>query len=402
MPSHQRAVPAAIAAGVLGLAFLASSPGFAVNRTSLPAIGAALSPADLQDDVNGAKHKLALAADQVEKAEKAAESAAAQLPKANKDLSDAEAAEQLALRAQDAASAEAQAARTAVAAQKVKVAQAQSRMDELKARIAAMARQNYIAGQENVELGLLLESESTAEFAEQLQAVQRISRGNAELFQEVTQLQAELGARLAELKSLEQLAATKEAEANDRAADAAASRHLAAAARESIQALIAQRQQKLDEALALRKQLKSEYEALQEQLMAQAGLSAATGTSRSAKEAVAWAMQWVGSGANYDGLCLGFVDDAYGVGSGRVGTAIGQWYRAKAAGKGHPGDRNPPVGAQVFWMTGNPARHIAIYAGGGMVISTGAVGGTRVGLVPMENLDAWGPYIGWAEPYYGG
>ena len=34
-------------------------------------------------------------------------------------------------------------------------------------------------------------------------------------------------------------------------------------------------------------------------------------------------------------LCLAFADDAYNPSGGRVGTAIAQWYRAKAAGYGH-------------------------------------------------------------------
>ena len=43
---------------------------------------------------------------------------------------------------------------------------------------------------------------------------------------------------------------------------------------------------------------------------------------------------------------------------------------------------------------------MALYAGGGMVLTTGAEGG-RVGLVTMQHLDSYGPYLGWAEAYYG-
>ena len=58
-----------------------------------------------------------------------------------------------------------------------------------------------------------------------------------------------------------------------------------------------------------------------------------------------------------------------------------------------------PVGAQMFWWSGNAARHIAMYAGGGMVLTTGAFGG-RVGLRTQEDMDGWGPYLGWADAYY--
>ena len=34
-----------------------------------------------------------------------------------------------------------------------------------------------------------------------------------------------------------------------------------------------------------------------------------------------------------------------------------------------------------------------------MVITTGAFGG-RVGLRTQEDMDAWGPYLGWADAYY--
>jgi hypothetical protein len=129
------------------------------------------------------------------------------------------------------------------------------------------------------------------------------------------------------------------------------------------------------------------------------GFVTTIGTGRSARSAVAWALSQVGTGWDYHNQCLRFVDDAYDVSHSRMGTAVSQYYRALDAGYAHPGNRNPPVGAQVFWQTSNPARHIAIYAGGGMVISTDAANGA-IGFVPMSTLDRWGPYLGWATPYY--
>ncbi|MEI6624255.1 MAG: M23 family metallopeptidase, partial [Actinomycetes bacterium] len=100
----------------------------------------------------------------------------------------------------------------------------------------------------------------------------------------------------------------------------------------------------------------------------------------------------------YDGLCLGLADDAYAPTGSRVPRAIDQWYRALAHGYAHPRDRTPPVGAQLFWWSQNDARHIATYVGGGKVVSN-MPGGVKV--VNASELDSWGPYLGWADPYYG-
>jgi hypothetical protein len=312
-------------------------------------------------------------------------------------------------------------AQDAVASQHVQVVRAQDGIDALKNRVSALARQRYISGSESVELGLLMQSRSPSEFADQLQAIAQISRGNSTLFDQMTALQADLAAQLPQLKTLEQAAADRETQAQAkadvavtrtseaqakagemaaRANDAQASRDGAAAARNEIASLVATRQQEVDKALTLRRQIKSTYEQLQRKLVTAQGVAQTHGTGRDGKAALAWGMKFVGSGANYDGLCLGFVDDAYAPPGGRMPTAIAQWYRAKSAGVAHPKNRNPPVGAQVFWWSGNPAKHVAIYAGGGMVLTTGAEGG-RVGLVTMEHLDGYGPYLGWADAYYG-
>lgn len=125
------------------------------------------------------------------------------------------------------------------------------------------------------------------------------------------------------------------------------------------------------------------------------------GTAYSPKEAAARLVGWAKQGrGDYAHLCLKLADDAYG-GSERVGRAIDQWYRAKAAGYAHPKDKNPPIGAQLFWWTDNDARHIATYVGGGKVVTNVTSEGGAVKLLPASELDSWGPYIGWAEPYYG-
>jgi len=100
----------------------------------------------------------------------------------------------------------------------------------------------------------------------------------------------------------------------------------------------------------------------------------------------------------YHNGCLRLADDAYGIRYGRTSTALRQWYRARKAGFGHT-NRMAPIGAQLFWRTSNPAGHVATYVGRGLVVTN--MPGGRVKMVPWRTLDRWGPYLGWAEPYYG-
>lgn len=130
-----------------------------------------------------------------------------------------------------------------------------------------------------------------------------------------------------------------------------------------------------------------------------AGVSLRTkGTRYSPMTAVFRLMQWARQGrAGYRNGCLRLVDDAYGIQSGRTSTALRQWYRARKAGYGHT-NRLAPIGAQLFWRTSNPAGHIATYVGRGLVVTNMPSG--RVKIVTWSSVDRWGPYLGWAEPYY--
>src|SRR5262245_28053452 len=65
----------------------------------------------------------------------------------------------------------------------------------------------------------------------------------------------------------------------------------------------------------------------------------------------------------------------------------------------HPGNRNPPRGAMVYWTGGSHGYgHIATSLGGGKVRSTDAGGAGRVATVPLSWVEQhWGlPYAGWA------
>lgn len=108
--------------------------------------------------------------------------------------------------------------------------------------------------------------------------------------------------------------------------------------------------------------------------------------------------QWARKGrSGYRNGCLRLADDAYGVRSGRTSTALRQWYRSKRQGYGHR-NRRAPIGAQLFWRTSHPAGHVATYIGRGLVVTN--VGSGRVRIMPWRSVDRWGPYLGWAEPYY--
>jgi hypothetical protein len=62
----------------------------------------------------------------------------------------------------------------------------------------------------------------------------------------------------------------------------------------------------------------------------------------------------------------------------------------------HPNDRNPPVGAPVFYMGGDYG-HIAICTAPGRIRSTDCQGAGKVSEVNLDWPEkAWGyPYLGW-------
>ncbi len=118
--------------------------------------------------------------------------------------------------------------------------------------------------------------------------------------------------------------------------------------------------------------------------------------TRAADRLENWAQKGV---SGYHNGCLRLADNAYQPKGARTGTALSQWKRAKNHGYAHPGDRKPPVGAQMFWRTSNPAGHIATYVGNGKAVTN--MPGGAVKKIDWTRMNDWGPYLGWAEPYYG-
>jgi hypothetical protein len=131
--------------------------------------------------------------------------------------------------------------------------------------------------------------------------------------------------------------------------------------------------------------------------------------------AVARAQSYVGHAerACSDGMCLSKCDYLAGYiwgysNSGYFSAKI-HWQTAVSEGIAHPGDRNPPIGALLFWDTGIYG-HVATYVGNGMVVSNvtiarSADGSSGQGNVYMMPADWWtdrAHYYGWAPPKFRG
>ncbi len=132
-----------------------------------------------------------------------------------------------------------------------------------------------------------------------------------------------------------------------------------------------------------------------------AGASMRTrGTRFSPTTAASRLERWAKRGTRgYHNQCLRLADNAYQPKGNRTSTALSQWYRAKRKGYAHPGNRRPPLGAQMFWRTSNPAGHIATYVGNGKAVTN--MPGGAVKKINWKRMNSWGRYLGWAEPFYG-
>ncbi|SFO93650.1 hypothetical protein SAMN05421810_101450 [Amycolatopsis arida] len=107
--------------------------------------------------------------------------------------------------------------------------------------------------------------------------------------------------------------------------------------------------------------------------------------------AVQWFKQRIGSTA-YQGYCEKAVENAYGV-TGVWASANAHW---NGAGPKHHGDRNPPLGAFVYWNIGSYG-HVGISDGAGGFYATsvrGAIGHVtkaQGGYSYYRNYRGWTP-----------
>jgi hypothetical protein len=133
-----------------------------------------------------------------------------------------------------------------------------------------------------------------------------------------------------------------------------------------------------------------------------ADCSAGLPNPRSCAQAVAYAEARLTNSFNaaYRGLCDHFVGMAYGRSASGFNTALIHWQTTPERFR-HT-DRNPPVGALVFFRSQSGMGHVTISTGGGNVISTdfpqrGNLGRTSISWIESH----WGaPYLGWTAPYF--
>ncbi len=129
------------------------------------------------------------------------------------------------------------------------------------------------------------------------------------------------------------------------------------------------------------------------------------GTIPGAEEAVARALRLVGSHGYYQ-LCARLAANIWGRPHSGYYSAAEQWRQMVASGKAHQDDRHPPVGALLFWDTGGPYGHVAVYIGKGQIVSNdigdSVPGEGGVYQVPFELVESrWGStYLGWSPPIY--
>lgn len=108
--------------------------------------------------------------------------------------------------------------------------------------------------------------------------------------------------------------------------------------------------------------------------------------------------------------CDGLAAEIWGYSTSGYYSAKVHASAVEAAGKLNKKDRNPPIGALLFYNNSGPYGHIAVYLGDGLLVSndvndktSGVKGGVYI--VPTDALES-GPwslgYIGWSEPIFAG
>jgi hypothetical protein len=105
---------------------------------------------------------------------------------------------------------------------------------------------------------------------------------------------------------------------------------------------------------------------------------------------------------DYDGLCLHFTACMYGFASSGTYDAATHW-RLMPNEFCHPEDRNPPLGALVYWYGGSAGHgHISIVVAPGMIASNDIRVTGRISVVPLGEIEQkWGQdYKGWTPPYF--
>ncbi|WP_051098290.1 hypothetical protein [Sporichthya polymorpha] len=129
------------------------------------------------------------------------------------------------------------------------------------------------------------------------------------------------------------------------------------------------------------------------------GFALARGNPRSCQNAVRWAVAMTQGPPVWKRRCLNFVAQAYGYRASGVLTAADFWVTAEQRYAPIP---EPPVGSLVFWATDDPAGHVALSLGEGMVVSNDVLRPGAISVVPLSEIaERWGAYyLGWAPPHF--
>jgi hypothetical protein len=123
-----------------------------------------------------------------------------------------------------------------------------------------------------------------------------------------------------------------------------------------------------------------------------------------ADRAVARAYRLVGR-HGYFQLCARLAANIWGRQTAGYASASDQWDAMVVSGNAHE-DRRPPVGALLFWATIGRFGHVAVYVGGGLIVSNDIEdrrpGEGGVYLLDVSEIESrWGArYLGWAAPVY--
>ncbi|NYE44867.1 peptidase M23 [Streptomyces fulvorobeus] len=123
---------------------------------------------------------------------------------------------------------------------------------------------------------------------------------------------------------------------------------------------------------------------------------------RSTAEAIEWAKSQPGlNEKKWWKWCLKFTAKVYGWNAAGVGSAITH-YRVMPEHMKHPGSRDIPPGALMYWETGNEHGHVSVYLGDGKIISNDVLRPGYVDVIPASDVETkWGAqYVGWAPPYF--
>lgn len=108
-----------------------------------------------------------------------------------------------------------------------------------------------------------------------------------------------------------------------------------------------------------------------------------------------------------DGKCFNKCDHlagdiwGYEYASGYLSAAT-HWATAKRQGIARTNDREPPLGALLFWDTGRVFGHVATYIGNGMVVTnSGGEYGSDIYIAYADAYETYGwKYLGWADPVF--